>query len=481
MNLLSNRLGLAALGLLSLLASCQPDLEDSPKSSAGSADFSTYIAVGNSLTAGFTDNGLYREGQLSSFPALLAQQFMLVGGGSFEQPLFDPAQANGSGYAKITGFTATGTPIIGAETSNLAVIPGSQRPGTNRLAKYAGTGNQNLGVPGIRVADIQTPGYGFNNPAGYNNYFERLLGATNATASYQQYVQERVTTLRPTFFTNWLGNNDVLGYATSGGVAPLTSEAEFTTKYAAITDVLTAGGAKGLVATIPNVTNVPYFTTVNTAAVIAQVNATAIPAALEPLIKQALSVPQTSPLPTGLRLALYVTTGAGTKRLATANDLLVLPAASVINSPSATPTTQPFPNGIGLELPGAPAAMAGLLTATANALANNLVLDATEVTAVQARTTALNTIIVANANRKSLAVFDANAYFAGIARTGLVTNAVSNTTAFVSGNLFGLDGVHPTPRGYAVVANEMIRAINAQYGAAVPGLDPTNYRGVRFP
>ena len=48
---------LALLGLA--LGGCQPDLENDPKSSAGQADFARYIAVGNSLTAGFADGGLY--------------------------------------------------------------------------------------------------------------------------------------------------------------------------------------------------------------------------------------------------------------------------------------------------------------------------------------------------------------------------------------------------------------------------------------
>ena len=77
---------------------------------------------------------------------------------------------------------------------------------TPLLVRYAGTDNQNLGVPGIRVADVTTPGYGLNNPIGFNPYFERLLPAGSPT-TYLAYVQERVTTVKPTFFTDWLGNN----------------------------------------------------------------------------------------------------------------------------------------------------------------------------------------------------------------------------------------------------------------------------------
>ena len=104
MNLLFKRSApfLALLGLV--LGGCQPDLNSDPKSNAGQADFSRYVAVGNSLTAGFGDGapnslgGLSLEGQLSSYPNLLAGQFKKVGGGDFVQPLFNANQANGSGF-----------------------------------------------------------------------------------------------------------------------------------------------------------------------------------------------------------------------------------------------------------------------------------------------------------------------------------------------------------------------------------------------
>ena len=473
-----------ALALLGLaLGGCQTDITG-PKASHGNVDFTTYIAVGNSLTAGYGDNGVSLEGQQNSYPAILANQFAQVGGGAFVQPLFDGAnQSNGSGYLKITGF-ANGTPTLGFETSNRAVVAGSQLPGTDLLAKSTAN-NQNLGVPGIRVADILTPGYGFNNPLGFNPYFERLLGSTNATSSYLAYVQERVNTLKPTFFTNWLGNNDVLGYASSGGTtAPLTSVTEFTTKYTAINDVLTAGGAKGVLITIPNVTNLPLFTTVPTAGVIAQIRSAPVPPATIGALTAGLSLTPTQAAT--IRFGLFIqasnpATGAVSVREATANDLLLLTASSIINTPSTT--ANPLPRGLGIVITGlAPAQAAGLaVAAPANPLPNSVVLDVNETTAVQGRTTALNEVIYTTAIQKGLAVFDSNTFFNGVARDGLVINAVNNTAAFVTGNLFSLDGVHPTPRGYAVLANEMIKTINAYYGASVPGIDATTYRGVRFP
>src|SRR5258708_2735160 len=78
---------------------------NTPAPSRGTADFSRYISVGNSLTAGFADNGLYLEGQQNSYPSIIAAQMQKVGGGTFTQPLFSTDQANGSGYLKLTALT----------------------------------------------------------------------------------------------------------------------------------------------------------------------------------------------------------------------------------------------------------------------------------------------------------------------------------------------------------------------------------------
>src|SRR5579863_10243077 len=107
-------------GLL-LLTACKPEIK-TPKATHGTADFSRYISVGNSLTAGYADGGLYLAGQLNSYPSIIAKQMQQAGGGSFAQPLFDAAQANGSGYLSLTGFNADGTPITTPVTSNLAII-----------------------------------------------------------------------------------------------------------------------------------------------------------------------------------------------------------------------------------------------------------------------------------------------------------------------------------------------------------------------
>ncbi|WP_375416272.1 SGNH/GDSL hydrolase family protein [uncultured Hymenobacter sp.] len=463
-----------ALTLLGLtLGGCQPDI-DEPKASAGGADFSRYIAVGNSLTAGYADGGLYLEGQQNSYPALLAQQFAEVGGGAFTQPLFTEAQANGSGYLSLTGFTAAGTPITTPVTTNLAV-----RAVTPQIlyTKFTDPIN-NLGVPGIRMSDIQTAGYGSNRG---NAFFERITPDATPTQTYLQRVQATVAAINPTFFTEWLGNNDVLGYATSGGAstAPnnsLTSVATFTASTASILDALTVGGAKGVVATIPDVTGIPFFTTVG------------------PTLRSTLTANSVPGVVTLTGAAPGNATSGNRKQIAAADirnasggrQLFTLTSASflgLLGRPTGAPWRALVPRAsLSAYLAGyAIDTTAAFGVTAANPIPSAFVLDDVEQGLVATATTAFNAALTTAANARGLAIFDANAFFTQVARGGLAINGANNSAAYITGNLFSLDGVHPTPRGYAVIANEMIRVINGKYGAHVAGVDATRYRGVKFP
>src|SRR5690606_17421605 len=133
---------------------------------AGNADFSKYIAVGNSLTAGFADGGLYLSGQQVAYPNIITTQLKSVGGGDFTSPFFTEAQANGSGYIRLSGFNPDGTPITANVTDKLAY---RNQNGT-LLTKYTEE-VQNLGIPGMRLDfGIQAPTF-----SSANMYFERLL------------------------------------------------------------------------------------------------------------------------------------------------------------------------------------------------------------------------------------------------------------------------------------------------------------------
>ncbi|WP_198001409.1 SGNH/GDSL hydrolase family protein [Nibribacter ruber] len=431
---LLHKLGAVAFLTSSLLfAGCDPEFEEDRTFSAGSLDLSKYVAVGNSLTAGYQDGGLYLEGQRNSYPNILANQFSLVGGGGFTQPLFTEEQKNGSGYLKLTGFSSSGLPTTAPVTTNLAIRGMGADNKTPLYTKFTGE-VQNLGVPGIKMVDVTTAGYGYNNPLGFNPFYERLLSDQVApTGALLPYVN-KVESVKATFFTMWLGNNDVLGYATSGGIAAISSETAFQTALDAMVAKLPA---QGVIINIPDVTAVPFFTTKATAGIMAQAQAA--------------------------NAKLYITMGDGTVREAKAADYVLL--TSTVGTPEAVPgIPQQIPHGF----------------SPFNPLKNQEVLDENEVTAVKTATTSFNAKLRAAATAKNVAFSDMNAYFNAI-KAGFSLNGVNYSPAFITGNLFSLDGVHLTPRGYAIVANEIIKAINTKYSSTIPTIDVTLFRAVLIP
>ena len=428
------------------LASCKPSFE-TPKASKGTADFTRYIAVGNSLTAGYADGGLYLEGQQNSYPSIIAKQMAMVGGGKFTQPLFTEAQANGSGYLKLTGFSNSGSPVTTTVKENTAMRGEANIPGFGSVVlytKYSGDIN-NYGVPGIKLQQITYAPYG-----NLNGYFERLLPGnppTNTT-SYLDFV----TAKDFTFFTDWLGNNDALGYATSGGAADaLTDKTQFAQLYAFSINKLTEKGAKGAVATIPDVTAIPYFNTVTINAILSAVQK---------------SNAQVKDLYISARTSADLGNTAYAPRAATSADLVVLTfPTSKVGQIVNVPGVGPVPYGL---TPYAP-------------IENQYILDANEAALTKDYVVSYNNTIKTLAAQKGLAVFDAFTFLNDIKAHGILVDGVSASSSYISGGIFSLDGVHLTPRGYAMVANEYIKAINKTYSANIPTVNISNYRGVKFP
>jgi len=438
------KLHIYVLAGLLLIASCKPQI-DLPRATHGSADFSRFIAVGNSLTAGYADGGLYLQGQLNSYPSIMANQMLSVGGGTFTQPLFSTSQANGSGYLQLTGFTTSGSPITTPVTTNLAIRGILPVPGFGNVTlytKYAGDIN-NYGVPGIKLLNITYAPYG-----NLNGFYERLLPGDATTTTNTTTYLSFITAKPFTFFSNWLGNNDALAYATSGGAGDvLTDPATFAALNTLLISTLTANGAKGVVATIPDVTAIPYFNTVTEGAILA-------------------GVQKANPTVTGLYInALVSGTTTYAPRIATAQDLIVLTfPTSMIGQLVSTPYG-PLPYGL---TPATP-------------IDNQYVLDAAEVGLTQAAVVAFNSTIVSTANAKGLAIFDAYTFLNNLKQNGLTIDGISLNSNYISGGIFSLDGVHLTPRGYAIVANEFLKAINSKYGSNIPLADIAAYGGVKFP
>lgn len=423
-------LGIASMAVLA--ASCKPEISRELEPSKGNVDFSKYIAVGNSLTAGFADGGLYLEGQQVAFPNLLAEKMKTHGGGEFLTPFFTEAQSNGSGYLRLKSLE-NGRPVTESVTDKLAYT------GTGVLAKYTGEIN-NFGIPGMR---LDHSGIGLVSAG--NMYFARLLAEGDVgRKSYQEFVSNR----NHTFFSFWLGNNDVLGYATNGavddnptGTTALTPVATFRAVYTQFINQLTANGQKGVVATIPDVTSIPFFTTVTRQAILDAASALA-----------GTTIPN-----------VVIATKTG-PRAATDNDLFILPFSSLAPSLLGKPNASGIPYGFDPR----------------NPIEDKYVLDAQEAASIKSHITELNKVITAIANQKNLAIADANKMLSRL-KTGIMYNGIGASSAFITGNAFSLDGVHLTPMGNAIMANLIIDAINAKYGTKLEKVDASNYRGVKMP
>jgi hypothetical protein len=367
----------------------------------------------------------------------MAQQMKFAGGGEFTQPLFSVAQKNGSGYVRYGGLSSTGTPNLIPVTTELGIRGQTTIAGipVTLYTKFTGDVN-NYGVPGIKLRDVKFAPYG-----NFNGYFERLLPG-NAGTNNTTYL-DFVTAKDFTFFSNWLGNNDVLSFATSGGTGDaLTPKADFNSLYSEVLDKLTVKGAKGIVATIPDVSAAPYFNTVTVAAVLAGVNAV-----------RPANIPAFT--------TMFIATNANA-RAATTEDLIILPF------PASTLMGALNSNGLPYGLhPG-------------NPVDSRFVLDKDEVALVKDFTTSYNNSIKTLANAKGLAIFDANEYLNTLKGAGRVIDGIPLNTSYISGKVFSLDGVHLTAMGYAVVANEMMTQINLKYGSTLPRVNLGNYTFLKF-
>lgn len=398
--------GVIVIGLIAIVWSCKKSDETDPK-----INFNNYVAVGNSLTAGVANNGLYNESIKNSYPNLIAQQLKLVGGSEFPMALFSAGQENGTGYLKFKGYNGF-VPNIEFESSKTALIAGSQ---PQKLNKYVGA-NQNLGMPFMKMAEIDD-----KNIRNFNVFFDRILPVNATSITYL----ELVNTASPTFFTFWLGNNDVLSYATSGGQRPISDKGLFTANLKKLLDVLTKNGAKGVVANIGDVTAIPAITLLSTY----------------------------RPLFSGAKFYIQTKTGV---REGTNKDFLLVP--NNINT---------------LDISG----LSAKGTKVSEPWADNEVLDSDEVLIVQKATLEFNEILANEAKTRNLPLMDAYSYLNKI-KTGVSENGDNVTAAYISGGIFSLDGAHLTAKGNAFTANEYIKTINSYYKTSIPLLDTKLFKGV---
>lgn len=490
-----------------VIAACSADVSNPPPlnsgtASAGNADFTKFVSIGDSITAGYADGALYLLGQQNSFPGMLAQQFAAVGGGAFNQPLMaDPTDPVAAAEGNLGGMLVGGMAlpdfgnrfVLNTETESPERLEGASTIEAT-ASGLNGTAFTNMGVPGAKSFHLGAPNYG--DAAGLaggtaNPYFVRFSTIAATTVITDAAAQQ------PSFYTLWIGNNDILSYATAGGAGidqvgnfdpntygtnDITDPTVFANTYAGLVGAMTAANAavQGVLINIPDVSTIPYFTTVPYNAVpLDQATADTLNAAYAAYnegVQAALGAQLITAEEAAQRTILfsegqnavvlvdeYLTDISGLNaaliqmRQATASDFLVLPSSSKIG----TEAIMGDPNSVwGVGVP----------------LEDSDVLVPQEVTLIDTARTAFNTTIKDAADADANLLFlDAAALMTQLSESGINYGNGSITADFATGGGFSLDGVHPTARGYAVIANSVVDVINSGFSANVYKVDPATY------
>jgi len=430
--------------------------------------FNSYVAIGNSITAGFQSGGINAETQAESFAVLLANQM--------NTPFGVPEMATPGCPPPLTQIFPE-PQVQGGDPDACAFR--EERPPL-RL--------NNVAVPGAAVADVLT-----NTPqegAEPNPLTQFILGG--------QTQVEAARAADPTFVTAWTGNNDVLGAALAGNPALATSEEDFTTRYDTMLDELDA---------LPNLEGAALFSVVDVTQ-IPNLSAGAAYAAAIPQAPAAL-------VPANFELNACATSEAlipfqyGTTAIGLASGLTELFTAigDQLGQPVGTPpdivvdcenndtfsnTYGPVVDGVITQLNQQLDALEGggqitgeeraALQAQLDEVKNDLdsavagvadisILTPAERDQITAAVQAYNAHISTQADDRGYAFVDVNTVLDQ--RSQQIPPFPDLTSNQPFGPLFSLDGVHPSSAAHEAVADATIEAINNTYESAnIPPRNP---------
>ena len=430
-------------GLLTLLAACQFAI-DAPVLPYQELQIESIIAYGDGYMAGYTNStrgseeihgagGLYEEGQKTSIPKLVVDQYNALRDLHEIQPVLfrqPTAWGQGSGRLSVDKLANPGCSFL----PSYAV--------THRELPHSGWEEQvsgpfhNFSVPHLRTSQIKQTDLVYHNP-----FYQRMH--PDSSLSYLELIRNQDADL----FLLWIGTNDILEYALSGAKTQdfaMTEVSLFAELYREILQTQLSQGRKGLVATIPDVTLFPYFQTVP---------------------RTFLHFQNCYSNPRPVFIETKVDSGT-VVRAATYADLLLLPSQNLINRDN---------NGYGIS--------------ESSPVPDHLVLDEGEVSQIRERTDQFNAIILnlleefnSQAEEMPLSLVRLDLTFAQL-REGKFETGVYLDAKHLTGGAFNLDGLYLTPRGNALIANHFIREINRfpSFKATMPVLNLREFSGVLFP
>ncbi|HEU4628303.1 MAG TPA: SGNH/GDSL hydrolase family protein [Gemmatimonadaceae bacterium] len=401
------------LAAAALLAACADDPEIvAPPTPGGGSLFASYVALGNSITAGYQSGGINDSTQQESYAYLIGTQAM-------ETRFAAPLVADPGCPPPIANFQTQvrGDPANPAYTDVTCLL----RDRTSLTPVL-----NNVAVPNTFVVDPIS-----RSTANSNALTTLFLGGVSQVAKALQ--------ARPTFASVWLGNNDVLAAGVSGVVVPtsgispgITPAATFAETYNEVLDSLTAAPTLqgGVLIGVVDVTNAPVLFPA------AALFNPAFKAGFDQFAGGAVTLlPSCTPTTTSLisfRIVSAMRDGTHPRVIACEKGQF------------------------------APSPLVGEL----------FVLDAGERQAITDAVTAYNAAIQARAEALGWAYVDPNPALAALRAAGAIPpapNLADPVNPF--GTYISLDGVHPRRPAHVLVANAVIDAINATYETSLPHVE----------
>lgn len=494
-----------------------PYSPSSPTGQSGSADFSKFVSIGGAYIAGFGDGGLLHSGlQPYSVGRMVAVQLAKAGGSStFVQPDINspngyfgpgpdgvPGTADDQGRWYLTISASTGAIGVGRAEGDFASV----------TTPYAGdmTKIQNFAVGKQTMGQFLIPNDGTVAPL--NPYFARFDASGGTKSALEQMIGTGSS-----FFLAQLGTYDFLAHYARGGdpnVFPEPTASAYGPQFEqALVSMLTNNPAwKGVVGTVPDLLASPFFQMVGD------------PSALVPLdaTDDAATIGLLGQLSGGVNILLdqavasqFITADEAAGRTlgwsAGVNPLLVedesltdlgpfFDAVQAQGGMDAAQRAQLVPyeqarmarSGEIIHLLGGtmigttPTADPTLVLGITLPMPDVAFLTGAELVHIETQRAIFNGAIkqaVATHGNGRVAVADFDGFFQALAGASPFTmnNSIITYDFAPPTGMWSADGLLPNGRGYTLMANKFIAAINETFGATVPEGNPADAPGPGFP
>lgn len=426
------------------------------------------VAIGNSLTAGFQSAGLRKDFQQHSYPYYIAQQIGKAG--DFQMPWIE---SPGVGTTSTGDPTTVATPLsFNPQTGSLefTTYPITNVPGllSNALLPRP---YDDLAVPGAALNDLIAATTSANSSNPSNPFYDMIL--RNPNFGNMTMLQQAIL-LNPSLVILWIGNNDVLGAALNGtdNAAYITDQQTFASEFTQLlTELRTRLPNTAVVmGNIPYVTDIPY---VNTLDII-----------FTPILRLGVTVPVPVVFDTHLQPVVFDTTGGPLYLPLLTEEQgvehLLIPALTAYQQGIGVPDSAALV-AMGIPAPMASQLVQGMQAAGLNPtgvpIPASMTLTASEAANIKTAVDGFNSTLAGLATTFKVPIMDANSLLTTLNQSGIDGITGKFVLLDPANTGFSLDGVHPNNAGYAIVANEFIKLINANFGLSIPTLSPAQYAG----